>query len=96
MPTSMSRDDPNARPDAVAAATRHDEWLMDEGIRGSFPASDPASSSQPGSLVNERYAARERTAAPRGSNRTMFWWLLAGGAIFCLAFVAGRGRRRRA
>lgn len=44
MPTSMSRDDDaNARPDAVATAARHDEWLMDEGIRGSFPASDPAS-----------------------------------------------------
>ena len=91
----MSRDDDaNARPDAVATAARHDEWLMDEGIRGSFPASDPASSSQPGSIVNERYAARERTAEPRASDRTMLWWLLAGGAIFCVAFVAARRRRR--
>jgi hypothetical protein len=34
---------------------RHDEWLIDEAIRDSFPASDPASTSQPGSIVNERY-----------------------------------------
>ncbi len=38
-------------------STRHEEWLMDEAIRGSFPASDPASSSEPGSIVNQRYAA---------------------------------------
>lgn len=92
----MSRNGADARADAVAAAARHDEWLMDEGIRGSFPASDPASSSQPGSLLNERYAARERTGERRPSDRTMLWWLLAGGAILCLAFVARRGRRRRA
>jgi len=39
-----------------APAIGHEEWLMDEAILGSFPASDPASSSQPGSIVNERYA----------------------------------------
>jgi hypothetical protein len=38
------------------AAIGHDEWLVDEAILGSFPASDPASSAQPGSIVNERYA----------------------------------------
>jgi len=37
-------------------STRHEEWLMDEALRGSFPASDPASSSEPGSIVNQRYA----------------------------------------
>ena len=43
-------------------ANRHEEWLIDEASRDSFPASDPASSTQPGSIVNERYAdaARER------------------------------------
>jgi hypothetical protein len=30
---------------------------MDESIEMSFPASDPASATQPGSLVAERYAA---------------------------------------
>ena len=39
-----------------AHSSRHEEWLMDEAIRGSFPASDPASSSVPGSIANQRYA----------------------------------------
>ena len=42
--------------------TRHDEWLVDEANRDSFPASDPASSSQPGSIVGERYASGARAA----------------------------------
>jgi hypothetical protein len=41
-------------------ADRHEEWLMDEASRDSFPASDPASSTQPGSIVNERYADAAR------------------------------------
>jgi len=46
-----------------SAMTRHDEWLVDEANRDSFPASDPASSSQPGSIVGERYARGARAAA---------------------------------
>lgn len=34
----------------------HEEWLIDEAMRDSFPASDPASPIQPGSIVSERYA----------------------------------------
>ena len=45
-----------------SAMTRHDEWLVDEANRDSFPASDPASSSQPGSIVGERYASGARAA----------------------------------
>ncbi len=46
----------------------HDEWLIDQAIRESFPASDPASSSQPGSIVNERYgeAYAEMVSGPAG------------------------------
>ena len=47
----------DARAQDAANGTRHEEWLMDEAIRDSFPASDPASSSQPGSIAYERYAA---------------------------------------
>ena len=43
-------------PHLSSYASQHDEWLLDEAIRGSFPASDPASASQPGSIVNKRYA----------------------------------------
>jgi hypothetical protein len=49
------RDDPRLEPQR-SARSRHDEWLIDEAIRDSFPASDPASTSQPGSLVSDRYA----------------------------------------
>ncbi len=48
-------------PDGDGGTTKHEEWLLDEALRGSFPASDPASSSQPGSIVNRRYAARPGT-----------------------------------
>jgi hypothetical protein len=68
---------------------------MDEGIRDSFPASDPTSSSQPGSLVGQRYATRERGATKRiESHSTTSGWVMAGFAIFCAGFMLGRGRRR--
>ena len=41
---------------------RHEEWLIDEAIRGSFPASDAASTSQPGSIAHARYAEPSRHA----------------------------------
>ena len=40
--------------------SQHEEWLIDEAIRGSFPASDPASTSQPGSIAHGRYAEPAR------------------------------------
>lgn len=51
---------PKDHAELTAKAIRHDEWLMDEAIRGSFPASDPASPTQPGSLLNQRFIAREQ------------------------------------
>jgi hypothetical protein len=36
--------------------SRREERLVDEAIRDSFPASDPSSVAQPGSIVNRRYA----------------------------------------
>jgi hypothetical protein len=96
MPISRPHDDAaDPRPAASAAAARHDEWLMDEGIRDSFPASDPTSSSQPGSLVGQRYATREHRVTKRiESDSTTFGWVMAGCAIFCAGFILGRGRRR--
>ena len=49
-------DDADLRRYVDGNANRHEEWLLDEASRDSFPASDPASSTQPGSIVNERYA----------------------------------------
>ena len=51
---------------AGGGTSRHEEWLIDEAIRGSFPASDPASSSAPGSIVNRRYAEAS-AGSPRSS-----------------------------
>ena len=53
-PTVQEND--QTRTDAGFPPPRHEEWLIDEAIRGSFPASDPASTSQPGSIAHVRYA----------------------------------------
>jgi hypothetical protein len=55
-------DDADLRRYVDGNANRHEEWLLDEASRDSFPASDPASSTQPGSIVNERYADAAREA----------------------------------
>ncbi len=46
----------------LSTRARHEEWLIDEAIRDSFPASDPASTSQPGSIAHARYAELARRA----------------------------------
>ena len=53
----MTNTDADSRSRVADNANRHEEWLIDEASRDSFPASDPASSTQPGSIVNERYSA---------------------------------------
>jgi len=53
----MTNTDGDSRSRLADNANRHEEWLIDEASRDSFPASDPASSTQPGSIVNERYSA---------------------------------------
>lgn len=76
-----------------ASANGRDEWLLDDAIDDTFPASDPVSHSQPGSIVNRRYAAREhraRTARHRRTDRTL-WWLTVGAVVGTLLLI---GRRR--
>ena len=46
----------------LSTRRRHEEWLIDEANRDSFPASDPASTSQPGSIAHARYAELARRA----------------------------------
>jgi len=43
-------------PAATSIGKAHDEWLIDESIAETFPASDATSPVRPGSLVGSRYA----------------------------------------
>ncbi len=65
-----------------------DDWILDESVEETFPASDPTSASQPGSIAAQRAAgSRWRT-----NGRSSAWLplaLLAGAAV---AWVAIRRR----
>jgi len=52
-------------------ARQHEEWLQDEAVKESFPASDPPASTMPGSIAAEREAAADRTrdASPPSPSR---------------------------
>jgi hypothetical protein len=45
----------------------HDEWLLDESVEESFPASDPVSSSRPGSTLSRRYQTTRKPGAGKSS-----------------------------
>ncbi len=53
------------KPAAERPAWDHDEWLIDESVEETFPASDPTLPSHPGSSLGARYnvseARRDRT-----------------------------------
>jgi hypothetical protein len=42
---------PPRRPEPPPGTPEHEEWLMDEGVDDTFPASDPPAQSQPGSTL---------------------------------------------
>ena len=42
-------------PAAIPGAPGHDEWVLDEAIEESFPASDPSSPSRPDSSLAKKY-----------------------------------------
>jgi hypothetical protein len=48
--------------DAAAGDASHDEWLLDESIEETFPASDPTSPVRPGSTLGLRNAAHDARA----------------------------------
>jgi len=91
---------PNARNSGNAShpqPVERDEYLLDEAVEETFPASDPPSETQPGSIVAERYAASERADAPAGPEiraaRSLGWLPLA--ALAAGAAVALLALRRR-
>ena len=41
----------------------HDEWLLDESVEESFPASDPVAPARPGSTLAKRYETTRKARA---------------------------------
>jgi hypothetical protein len=108
VPIMTHSDYPPARPtrgggigadvDAPAADPRapgHDEWLLDEAIEETFPASDPPAPVRPGSSVSERYAF---SAAAQKARRRVLTRRASAGAIVLasslLIFLLLAARRR--
>ena len=50
---------PNKVTEKRSIAVAHDEWLIDEAIEETFPASDPTSPSQPAGSLASKYRARK-------------------------------------
>ena len=73
-----------------SAESQRDEWLIDQSLEETFPASDPPSPTFPGSLLGMRYAVQPRSA--RHSNSTQPWLIagLLGGALVGLLVMRQR------
>ena len=88
-----------ARRSLHMARPQHNEQLVDEAIEFTFPASDPVSPAQPGSIVNLRYTAserRRRRASARGIDSAL-WWLVPACAVgLALLLLARRNSRHNA
>ena len=67
----------------------HDEWLIDEAVAETFPASDPVAVAQPGSLPALRNIEERARTRPA---RALLWSLLGAAAI--AGFLAGRALAR--
>jgi hypothetical protein len=89
--------------DRLAAAP--DEYLLDEAVEETFPASDPPAETQPGSIVAQRYAATE--SPPSGhslgsplASRSLGWLpfaaLAAEAPSRCSCCAAARRKPARA
>jgi hypothetical protein len=78
----------------IPAGTERDEWLLDESIKETFPASDSTSPIHPGSLLGTRYASRSRSDAFGG------WatWLIGAlvGSLLAGIILATRRNGRAA
>jgi hypothetical protein len=80
-------------PEAKPGARGHADWLVDESVEESFPASDPPSAVQPGSLAGSRSRITRRAAASReGRTRSTLMWLCIGAVLIGGALGARRLR----
>ena len=66
-PAAEKIDSSELHPTPAANAAKHEEWVVDEAVDESFPASDPPSTSAPGgsqAVKNQHKEGRE-TVAPK-------------------------------
>jgi len=82
-------------PDARPGAAGHDEWLIDESVEETFPASDPTTPTQPGSLASERYSQSPVPHDTRVARVNAGVLLSAALSAAAIGFIAGvvLGRR---
>jgi len=50
-----------------AGHPNHDEWLLDESVEESFPASDPVAPARPDSTLAKRYQTTRKPGAAKGA-----------------------------
>jgi hypothetical protein len=81
---------------AVLANERHEEWLLDDAIDDTFPASDPVATGQPGSIVNMRYAEQDSTRRGRARRASALarWWVPVS-VVACALLLVRQARRDR-
>jgi hypothetical protein len=79
----------------VQKRTAHEEWLLDEAIKETFPASDPVSPFVRETTDASRAARRNSSSMGRAQlrGRSTFWWIMAGCVVFYVGYVARRRRR---
>ena len=83
--------------EAVASrrAHGHEERMIDESVEQSFPASDPSSTSQPGSIVSRRYAAMSDVSRTSSGSASLVGWFVVTTAIACTVILMLKRFRRR-
>jgi hypothetical protein len=83
-------DAPAARPGTPG----HDEWIIDEAIEETFPASDTPTPVRPGSLASERYGrAAARRHRRRATMRALMWCAAIGAVIAAVRALRGSHER---
>jgi hypothetical protein len=73
---------------ATPNAPGHDEWLLDEALAETFPASDPPAVVQPGSTVAVHYASRRPSRKLPRASPTL--WMIVALSIACIAWLRSR------
>jgi hypothetical protein len=89
-----SEDRPRFPRDSHAATPRspgHYEWLIDQSIAETFPASDATSPVRPGSIVASYYSTRKHDlASALGARGVPFVCAAIGLSLLCALVLLGR------